>query len=316
MSIASAFQMVGDQLPQEFDEPTTSSYELKPLTIDDVHAQFSTAIAPAPNYFNGYISPCPANNWNIHAPIFSQFEDDEKFPVVNDRIDPNKIFSSDIQALKALASDQLKITRMFEKHLKESLSEKGKIGVTEDDIMAMQAVTSARAAVTSIQKEISSIKKSTAELRIKQQTNAQKLAVGNAGTPGDQSGNMNGGGDDMGHSILDNIFKAAVVPASSYVPAPPANIQDIDTAKATEILENIAPSVGDNITYEPLNPTTYVLLGETDDDVEYATFAADGTLIPDYNNPTIEIKSIDRDAMTARDELYNQYPIKLKSEME
>jgi hypothetical protein len=310
MNFAEAFRYMEDNVP---DEPTPAP---EPQTPSTIHSQY-TGFASRPVLYNmdGWISPFPSNNWDFGAPIYATLDDESRFPGLDNRLDPNKIFSSDLTALKTLAADQLKVTKLFEKRLMESLRERGKVGLTEEDVIAMQAVTAARSAVTSIQKEQSAIKKNIAEIRLKQQqqqANSQKYN-GAPGAPDTVTNPMSNVG--IGRSILDDIFSASGSSIDMDTGSTIPTMQETDIAQANQVLDELVPTVGIPIQYEHLNPTTYVLLGETDDDVEYATYAANGELLPEYPSPTTQIAKIDREALIAQDTLMENYPIKLKSEM-
>ena len=117
---------------------------------------------------DGFISPYASNNWGGTTNILQYINDESRLPQFENKIDPNKIFSSEINGLRALAADQQRITKMFETRLRESLSEKGKMGLTEEDIEAMSALTAARSAIAGTYKEQVAIKKNIADIRIKQ----------------------------------------------------------------------------------------------------------------------------------------------------
>ena len=72
-------------------------------------------------------------------------------------------------------------------------------------------------------------------------------------------------------------------------------------------------SVNKYTQYERLNPTTYLMVGQSDDDVEFATFSSDGELLEDYPNPVSNIEKIDRDLGVAIDDLKRKYPIRKKN---
>lgn len=257
---------------------------------------------------DGYISPYASNNWGGTSAVLSNLDDISRLPPLSDKIDPNRIFTADIAALKTLAADQIKITRMFEKKLVEGLKEKGKVGLNENDIMAMQALTSARSAVTAINKEQIAIKKNIADIRIKQK------AAGTGGAGGSAVSSNNAESTsvyDVGRSILDSIFDAPAMPVTEN--SNPNQFQSVDVNQASQVLDNIVgDAVSVNTKYETLNPTTYVVVGESDDDIEFATYSADGELLTDYPNPTSKIDIIDREAGTAIDDLLVKYPIKQK----
>lgn len=268
-----------------------------PANWEDTFKGFKSS--PVLYNMDGYISPYASQNWGGTSTILQYIDEDAKLGSINNKIDPNRIFSSEITRLRTLAADQQKITKLFEKRLMESLNEKGKIGLTEEDVEAMSALTSARSAIASISKEQANIKKSIADMRIK-----QSQSNGNEGGSMDKYNSTSS--MDIGRSILDNIFDA---PSTSTIPISynATNVND-----ASKVIDNLIPNVNSNIRHENSEPTTYVMLGETDDDVEYATYSSDGNLIPDFNNPTGRITNIDRDSKTAVNEFLEQFPIKFR----
>jgi len=310
MNFMNAFGYLSENLPERPDP--------EPDINDQVQNQYQGyQTRPVLYNMDGWISPYASNNWNSSSEIMVALTDESRLPPFENKMDPNKIFSSDIIALRTLAADQQKIVKLFERRLMESLKDKNKMGLTEEDVLAMQALTAARSAVTNIQKEQSSIKKNIAEIRIKQQqaqNNANKMngTVGGEMTPTPTS-TMG-----LGRSMLDAIFDASGI----QVDTNPANIPNADSIQAVDLdgasrlLDDIINvDVDDHIKYEHLNPTTYVLVGDTDDDIEFATYAENGSLITDYPNPTTSITELDREARTAQDSVMNRYPVKFKNEM-
>lgn len=273
---------------------------------------------------DGYISPYSSNNWGGTSNLLKYIDDDSRLPAVDQKIDPNKIFTAEINSLRALSADQQRIVKLFEKRLSESLNEKGKVGLTEEDIEAMSALTAARGAITAITKEQVGIRKNIADIRLKQQQNRDAAAGGGAGN-GNSSGSMKGmGAMEIGRSILDSVFDApgirydmtnngggGITPyqqqvANNYAPA--------DVSKAASVLDALVPSVGGNVAYESAEPTTYVVVGDTDDDIEFVTYGSDGSIIPDYPVPDARIDNIDRDAKKATDQYLVSYPVKFRGE--
>lgn len=256
---------------------------------------------------DGYISPYASNNWGATSTILKTLGDESRLPPLSDKVDPNKIFTSDISALRTLAADQIKITKMFEKKLIEGLTDRGKIGLNEGDIMAMQALTSARSAITAINKEQIAIKKNIADLRIKQQQNSSNQSGGNdSGTGGRGVSTM-----DIGRSIMDNIFDAPSVSMSTNTPTP-VEYHTMSQGDASRVLDDLIPTSNPHVQFESMKPKTVVLIGETDDDVEYVTYSENGEIISDYPNPTAKITKIDRDAKTAVNEMLEQYDLEFK----
>ena len=239
-----------------------------------------------PSYaIEGYISPYPSNNWDTSSGVLAYVEDNSRLPALDQKMDPNRIFSSDIAALRALAADQNKMLKMFDKRLAESLADKGKFGLTEDDVNAMQASTSARAAIANIVKEQVNIRKNIADIRLKQQQQS-----GVAG-PGSVTSMNSASGIDMGRSFMDRIFE---MPAREGVSDSNYSAPTMTLDQAAQMIDNLIPTVNDAVTYEAATPTTYVVVGESDDDVEFATYDSTGQLISDYPNPTSHIETIDR----------------------
>ncbi len=288
------------QRPNNVFGPSTREPRLvdSPAGWEDTFKGFKSS--PVLYNMDGYISPYASQNWGGTSRILQYIDEEERTGYLGNKIDPNRIFSSEINGLRALAADQQKITKLFEKRLMESLNEKGKIGLTEEDVEAMSALTSARAAITAISKEQVNIKKNIADIRIKQN---QSAGSSSSSTLNEKSV---GSSMDIGRSILDNIFNAPSTPTV------PIDYTPSTTDEASKVIDELVPSVSPNISHESEEPTTYVMLGETDDDVEFATYAADGSLIPDFKNPESRITTIDRDSKLATDEFLEQYPIKFK----
>lgn len=273
-------------------------------SMEQMYAMFQTS--PPLYNIDGYISPYPSNNWDMSTTLMNFLQDESRLPPLEQKVDPNKIFSSDIAALRTLAADQSKITKMFERKLVESLTDKGKFGLTEDDIAAMQALTTARSAITAINKEQISIKKNIAELKIKQQAGG---AVGTAsGAPASIGRNSNP--MDIGRSIMDSLFE---MPSSQTPQVSSYQTQEVSLDKASEVIDSVLPNaVSQQIQLESAEPKTYVVLGETDDDATYETYGSDGNIIQNYPNPTAKINSVDRQAKKAYDENLNEYDIIFK----
>lgn len=314
MNISEMFGVLEEYqpIPEEQQMTTTSSYEpmyrdtpmaFGPKTNWDWEDTFKTALSPVLYNVDRYMSPYASNNWGNTTGILSVLSDESRLPSLEEKIDPNRIFNSDLVALQSLAADQQKIVKLFDRQLTDSLNEKGKVGLTEEDIEAMQALTAARSAITTISKEKASIKKSIAELKIKQQQNSMKANAAAMGQDGVLASPIS-----VGRSIMDTIFETGGnVPSQGSYSAPSYN---------DAMMDNIDPNGNmNNLQYENMNTTTYVVLGDTDDDVSFETYTEDGRLLPDYPNPTSIIEKIDRDAMIAVDDLMVQYPIKNKDEV-
>lgn len=266
-------------------------------------------------YFNpnidGYISPYAYSHWGATSDIMQSLTDTIELMPMKERVDPNRVFTSSISSLRTTAADQIKAVRMFEKKFFESLAEKGKVGLTEDDIAAMQALTTARNTLIAITKEQIGVQKNIAELKIKQQQ---------AGAAGGGSGSTGGGRPanafDVGRSIMDNLFDVPApqtAPTTTTVAYPAMNAD-----QASSVLDSIitdASKISETVKFENAEPTTYLVIGDDKNDVEFRTYSANNELLEDYPNPQTKITSIDYDAKTATDELMVSYPIKYKSEL-
>ena len=318
MDYLSAFQMMDQQRPfvEGTYDPTTHQPTYQPPQDSTEMGNIFTLYRTQQPLYNvdGYISPYPTNNWdNTSSTILNFIDDQGRLPALEQKLDPNKIYNSDIAALRTLAADQSKITKMFEKRLVESLTDKGKFGLTEDDVIAMQALTSARAAITAINKEQINIKKNIAELKIKQQQNARSGSMMNNGS----SDEMSGVGNTFSEAknMMDRIFNMPAVTANTTVPAN-YQAETVSLDRAAEVLVDIIPDVNELTKYEAQNPTTYVVIGDTDDDISFETYSEDGTLIENYPKPDvdIDINSINREAKTAMDTRLVEYPVKFRNE--
>ena len=263
--------------------------------------------SPADNaqYFNygKYIEPHASTYFGSSVAAVEALEDPSWVPLNDRRIDPNKIFTPDIQALKTLAANQMKIKLVFEKKLLESLQEKGKYGLTEDDINAMNAVTSAGSAIAGINKAQVDIKAKIADIRLKQ----QQAAKAQEGGPQQPNGGYSGNVADAGRYVLDHIFDAAV-PNEPIVNVPDAEV--VTSPAEAAALEDLLPSVGDNIEVENMDAKVYVVVGAEDSSAHFEAYDKDGNVVPDYPLPNAKIESIDRDGETAKDALMREYKVK------
>lgn len=262
-----------------------------------------------------YISPYAYDNWGGVTGILAAFDESARSPVtiIENKIDPNKIYTSELAALRSSAADQIRITKLFEKKLMEGLKDKDKFGLNENDIMAMQSLTAARSAVTAINKEMITIKKNISELRLKQEQARQAQQRTSEATGGVVPSTA-GQTDDIGRSVLDKIFQlpGVEVDYNNAVYDQSQIMQDVD--KAASIIDGMteAGMIDSRTRYEHLNPTTYVQIGQSDDDVEFVTYSESGDIIEDYPNPITNIIEIDRENGRAKDNLHQEYPIRSK----
>lgn len=292
MDLMDTFKMLDHHRPfidtTEYDPNRHEPQYVEPQNVSTMEQQFALFQTAQPLYnVDGYISPFPTNNWDTTATLGAFINDDSRLPALEPKLDPNKIFSSDIAALRTLAADQGRITKMFERRLIESLTDKSKFGLTEEDVEAMQALTSARSAITAINKEQINIKKNIAELKIKQ--------MQNKGVPGmpDAPVGMGGGGSsvDVARSVMDNIFNMPQAPTVSSYQA-----TEVSLDQAERVIDGIisADSISDEIKYENMNPKTYVVL-DGDNSSHFETYSdyGNGQVIDDYPVPQVNITSYD-----------------------
>lgn len=317
MSFASAFSMFGSspayqQQQQQtmnnigydpFTQPQQPMYQEQPqptMSWEQAFEGFKTT--PVLYNMDGYISPYASNNWGGTNNLLQYLDDSSRLPALDNKIDPNKIFSAEIKGLRALEADQQKLVKLVERKLMESLSEKGKIGLTEEDIEALSAITSGRAAIANMAKERVNIKKNIADIRIKQNQNAPGT-VPNPNAPlGSGSSSM-----DIGRSILDSIFETPSTPVTPIAGYNPGNI-----GQAEAVLNSLVPGVNNNLSFESMEPKTWAVVGDTDDDVELVTFDKNGNVILGYDNPNVAIERIDRSSGKAWDQYMQEYDIKFK----
>jgi hypothetical protein len=302
MDLANAFYIMDQNRPFTDDsyDPSAHQPQFQQNTAQMSEQYNLYKLQPKPYNIEGFISPYASNNWSTSSGILSYVEDSSRFPALEPRFDPNRIFSSDDKALSTLAADHNRITKMMEKRLMESLTERGKVGLTEEDIEAMQAITSARSTIASIERERVNIKKNIADLRLKQAQQNQQ-AGGNG-----QDAVSNGSGFDEAKSVMDRIFELSGIPTppSQFVPS---NTGGLDAAATA--LDEIVPTVSASTQFEVLNPTTYVVVNGPDDPGHFETYDENGNLIDGYPNPTTPIDLSERDTGYAIS-LGNKYPIK------
>ena len=304
MGIFDAFKQMDQVSPFVEGSWDPSTHQPQYQDSSKIQEYYSMYKLAQPSYaLEGYISPYPTNNWDTSSGILQYVEDNTRLPALDQRIDPNRIFNSDIAALRSLAADQNKIVKMFEKRLTESLTDKGKFGLNEEDIEAMQAVTAGRNAIVGITKEQINIKKNIADIRLKQQM--QQQTTGNVG------GGSGVSAVSMSKEFMDSVFN---LPARS-VDMGTVNDDTVDTEsldQAAQLIDTLIPEVSDSVKYESMSPRTMVVVGESDDDVSFETYDSNGNVIEGYNNPTTHIKTIDRESRKAIDDLDVRYDIKFK----
>ena len=276
----------------------------RPLSWEEAFNGFKTS--PVLYNMDGYISPFSGNNWGGTSNILQYIDEQFRLPNNENKIDPDKIFTAEVNGLRAIEADQARTLKMFKRKFEESLTEKGKVGLPENAIEAMAAITSATSSLAAIEREKVNIKKNIADIKIKQNqtSNSPANANGSAMGPGKPLASA-----DIGRSILDNIFAAKMQPE---IPTTSVEYNAVNADSASRVIDELIPTVGDSVKFENQEPTTYVVLGETDDDIDFVTYSADGNIIPDYPKPTSTITKIDRESKTATDTYLVSYPIKEK----
>ena len=265
--------------------------------------QYSLYNIQMPRYtLDGYISPYPSNNWDLSSNILSYVNDDSRFPALEPKLDPNRIFTADIAALRTIASDQTKVIRMFEKRFQEAMADKGKFGLTEDDIEALQALTAARTALMNITKVQVDIRKNIADLKIKQAQQQQKGPgmggeMGQSGSPYDAK------------SIMDKIFEMPSAPVSASF-----NTDVVGTDAASAVLDALVPDIDPNIAAEVQDVKTYVVVGDTDDDYEFQALDKNGMPVEGFEIPSVSIDKINRETRRAIASNLEEYEVKFRNE--
>lgn len=297
---------------QLFENETKFEPKYVPADGDEWTAEFK-GFKTNPVFYNldGYVSPFPENHWGASSEIISSIVEESRFLPPADKIDPNKIFTADINALRNLATDHNKTVRLFERKFLEALS--ASPDITEELIEAFQAVTAGRSAIVSIAKEKTNIKTKIAELKIKQQqlANQQKGSYVDTNTTGaGGSGNPN-----TARELLDDIFELGHKVSSETPQFAGATVIDADAPPETfDAL--IGDSVVDVIpaTYERMGAKTYVEVdASSDDKPEFITLDRDGNVIPGYKNPdNSTITKVDRAANRAYDSLMNEYELRIR----
>lgn len=303
-SAESSFQNMTDY------QPTYTDAAIAPVGWEEDFKNLRTY--PSLYNLDGYVNPQPYFNWGNCSPVIAQMSEDARAIINPDKIEPHKIFTSEVQSLRKISSDQHRIIKMFEKKFMECITEKGKFGLTEEDVLAFNALIQARSQLTANTKEQVAIKKSIAELKIKQ-NQAMKQAATAGGKDGVSGGEVTSM-DAVGKSVLDNIFNMDFT-NTAPAPSPVGNeFENVSPVDASSILDALIPNsdVSAHIRYESMQPKTYVVIGQDENDVEFQTYSASGELIPDYPNPTSKITNIDKDTGKATDDLLVQYDIKYK----
>lgn len=282
------------------------------------YANYFDTYKAQPMYYpnaGSFISQYDYDNWGGISGIISSFDEAARTPLINqdNKLDPNKIYTSELAALRSSAADQVRITKLFEKKLMESLKDKDKFGLNENDIMAMQSLTAAKSALTSITKEIIGVKKNISELRVKQQQFADKASNGmvDGGVVPTTSGSL----DNV--RLLDSIFESSI--------STPIDVDNIgtdysdeeiskDIDRAVAVIDNVLPTdeIDPYIQNERRHPKVVVEIDEAGDLPRYVTYADNGEVLDNYPAPAAKIVNIDRDKMIATDSTERQYPVIIK----
>ncbi len=279
--------------------PTTSpdnAYQpMEPMSWEEAFNGFKTR--PVLYNMDGWISPYASNNWGGTSNILAYIDEQYKLPMGDAKIDPNKIFTAEVNGLRALSADQAKILKMFEKKLAESLSEKGKVGLTEEDIEAMAAITSARSALTNIEKEKVAIKKNIADIKIKQaQNNNNNSGGGNNAAAGKPVSSM-----DIGRNILDGIFASPGMSSMNPIPNIPTTEVEYSGASAgyaESVLDSLVSDKDINPMLSHENSRIVAIVGDTDSDVSFIAVDKDGIEDSSYPQDRIpqpsDVANVDR----------------------
>ena len=237
----------------------------------------------------GYVSPYEGTGWGGNPLVMNNLE--RMFmAAAESKLDPMRMFSSETTQLKTISADQAKILRLFQAKLKESLTEKGKYGLSEMDIEGLQALTAGKNLLISSVKEQVAIQAKKAELKIKQQsaTNQGGGVSGRAAPDGIDSSSPYG----FGRQFMDSIFNNPVPdPVSTNIPATIGTEATPESAAA--FLNDI--SISDNIANEAAGYTLKVIVdGDDDSSARFAMMDASnnevdlpGQVLPDSSGITI-----------------------------
>lgn len=257
----------------------------------------------------GNVSTYPGSNWGGSSDILKYIDDPIRYGIVKEpeKLDPNRIFSSEINGLRTIASEQHKVVKVFEKRLMESLTEKGKMGLNESDIEAMSALTAARGAITNIQKEQVAIKKNIADIRIKQAQLDKEAKLKASMVNGDGNGvgsktNISAG--DVSRAFLDDIFNVsnAIGTVTNTNPGVMENIPSTTVDDVGSILDSMGDmGVNPNIKYESIGGHVAAELNPETNEVTLKGFDRDGNYIPGYEVPKVVIDSFDINTGKAKD---------------
>lgn len=228
---------------------------------------------------NRYIEPYNSRYFGSSLTSVMACEDLSFVPVNDLRIDPNKIFNSDIQAMKNLAAEQYKLKKVFEKKFLEVMNDKNKYGLTEDDITAMQALTAANTSIGNYTKEIVNIKKVATELKIKA---AQAAKENNMMNGGNMQSPQSRNPYDSARTLLDGIFDAAK-DVSEMTIGNDFKAPEIDPETYNDVVD-----VGDNIRTEAMKAKTYAIVGENNKVTEFVTADGNGDIMSDVENPSVD----------------------------
>lgn len=303
-----SFEQAADEYHQQ-PQPAWDLAQTDPNAWLQRHASFTTRPKFNPN-MDGYIRPY-VGQWGGVSDVMNALQAGMELGPLQEKVEPNKIFTADVAALKTMAADQAKLIKVFERKAMESYNDKGKFGLNEDDIAAMQALTSARSTLMAIQEKQINVKKTIAELKIKQQQAAGAIAPGAQAGPAAKTDVYS-----VGRSMLDDIFK---VPSMTQDSAPVVadNYPTVSLDQAASVLNNIIDegSVASTTAYESEEPTTYVVIGDDESDREFVTVNKDGDVLDEYPIPSARITELDMSTKTATDEYMVSYPVKTRDEL-
>jgi len=284
-------------------QPRVMEYhQLPPGAIAESY-QMNATRPPLYN-LDGYISPYAYDNWGASTKFLSFLNEESNLPIVENKLDPNKIFNADIAALKTSAADQLKITRAFERKLLASLASKENAELTENDIQAMQAITASRNTMIAASNGQVTIKKNIADIRIKQ---AQNKAV-SGGIPGVNTTSNSFDAYGIG---LNQLHGLTEIPMESLLQSNnDLGIEIMSAEDAGTLINSISSISNNDVEWENQGAQTYVVPGP-DGGHMYETYDRNDNLIPNYPNPTSPIVRVDIESGLAYAESMEDYPLRL-----
>lgn len=299
MSFVDSLGMFNSTIPsQEESYQALIQAQPQPTPVDpgsyqwEWQRQYDALRTSANQALGGYVTPYEGTGWGGNPLVMNNLE--KMFmAAAESKLDPSRLFTSETTQLRTIGADQLKILRLFEAKLRESLTEKGKYGLNEMDIEGIQALTAGKGVLISAVKEQVAIKAKKAELMIKQQAAAQTSALGGTGGGRGNDGLNPSSPYSSGRAFMDDIFGMTIPdPATTSIPATIGTEMSVDSA--ADLISGIA--VTNEIANEAVGHRLAVIIDGNDyDSARYAMVDsagnevdANGVILPDSSGIKIE----------------------------